>query len=225
MQDYSCLTNYSSIEKHLKHFQIVDVRRSPQAAVQGAWNIAVDELKLKDFLKARDLLLLDEGFSRVRQATACATLKKAGFQSVKILIGGASQWRSAMSKNSKPVIQFVSASDFSYEFYHGQISVIAATESISSQLKTLGFSEHRLLTSNTFAGVSEVVLSSTNGGYDAAVYIGSPSDFRQLHFNQSFANLYFLEGGVGSLYNQIKRDKLIEYARTESHETSFCAKR
>lgn len=223
--DYSCLTNYPAIAKTLKNFQLIDTRNNPALPIEGAWNIPVDELKLKNFLGPRPLLLLDEGFSRVQQATACATLKKAGFTSVKILVGGIPQWQSATTKKPKPITQFVSANDFIHEFFNGRISVVAATEKTSFQLKELGFSEHRLLATNNFSRLAEIVISSSGGGYDPVVYIGTPADFSQLEFNQHFSNLYFLQGGVDSLVAQLRRDQLIEYTRTKPQETSFCAKK
>jgi len=223
--DYSCLTNYPAIAKNLKNFQLIDARTNPEFPIDGAWNIPVNELKLKGFLGERSLLLLDEGFSRVQQATACATLKKAGFTSVKILVGGVPQWQSANSKKPKPVTQFVSANDFIHEFFNGRISVVAATEKTSLQLKELGFSEHRLLATNNFSKLAEIVISSSGGGFDPVVYVGTPADFNQLAFNQHFSNLYFLQGGVDSLLAQLRRDQLIEYTRTKPQETSFCAKK
>lgn len=224
-QDYSCLTNYPTILKNIKNYQLVDVRRKPDAVISDAWNIPADELKLKSFLSSRQLLLLDEGFSRVQQATTCATLKKAGFTSVKILVGGIPQWQNANTKKPKPVTQFISANDFIHEFFNGRISVVAATGTISSQLKELGFSEHRLLTANKFSNLADIVISSSGGGYDPVVYIGTPADFSQLEFNQHFSNLYFLQGGVDSLVAQLRRDRLIEYTRSKPQEIPFCAKK
>ncbi|PUA27856.1 MAG: hypothetical protein B0W54_15120 [Cellvibrio sp. 79] len=225
VQDYSCLTNYPAIAKNIRSYQLIDTRSNPDVAVNDAWNIPVDELKLKGFLGTRPLLLLDEGFSRVQQAATCATLKKAGFTSVKILVGGISQWQNANTKKPKPVTQFVSASDFIHEFFNGRVSVVAATEATSARLKELGFSDHRLLVENKFSKLAEIVISSSGGGYDPVVYIGTPADFQQLEFNQHFSNLYFLQGGVDSLLAQLRRDQLIEYTRTKPQETSFCAKK
>lgn len=225
VQDYSCLTNFPAIAKNIKDYQLVDTRNNPDIPVQDAWNIPVNELKLKDFLGTRSLLLLDEGFSRAQQATTCATLKKAGFTSVKILVGGIPQWQNVNTKKPKPAAQFISASDFIHEFFNGRVSVVAATEASSLQLKELGFSEHHLLAANKFSYLSETVISSSSGGYDPVVYIGTPADFKQLEFNQHFSNLYFLQGGVDSLAAQLRRDQLIEYTRTKPQETSFCAKK
>lgn len=225
VQDYSCLTNYPSIEKSLKNYQLIDVRNNSDTTIKDAWHIAIDELKLKSFLAERPVLLLDDGFSRARQATACATLKKAGFTSVKILVGGIHQWQHATTKKVKPLTQIVLANDFVHEFFNGRISVIAATEATSAKLNELGFSEHHLLAVNKFADVANVVINSSGGGYDPVVYIGSPEDYRQLEINQHFSNLYFLQGGVDALIAQLRRDNLIESARTTPQEIPFCAKK
>ena len=224
-QDYSCLTNYPAIAKNIKSYQLVDIRNNPDTPVSNAWNIPVDELKLKDFLANRSLLLLGESFSRVQQATACATLKKAGFASVKILVGGIAQWDQINTKKPKPKRQPVSAADFIYEYFNGHVSVVAATEAASSQLNALGFSEHRLLPANTFSNVADIVIGASNGGYDPVVYIGSPADSATLEFNQHLPNLYFLQGGIEALVAQLRRDQLIEYSRTKPQEASFCAKK
>ncbi len=224
-QDYSCLTNYPTIAKNIKSYQLIDIRNNPDTSIKDTWNIPGDELKLQEFLANRSLLLLDEGFSRVQQATACAKLKKAGFVSVKILIGGIAQWNSINTKKPKPKKQSVSAADFIYEYFNGRVSVIAATETVSSELKALGFSEHRLLPANNFSNVADIVIGASDGGYDPVVYIGTPADSAQLEFNQHLPNLYFLQGGVESLVAQLRRDQLIEYSRTKPQEVPFCAKK
>lgn len=224
-QDYSCLTNYPSIAKNIKNYQLVDVRKNTDASIVDAWVIPVDELKLKSFLSNRPLLLLSEGFSRAEQATACATLKKAGFTSVKILIGGLPQWKTVTSKNPLQTIQTVQANDVIHEYFNGRVSIVAATESISAELKEIGFSEHRVLPSNTFPLLADIVITSSNGGYDPVVYIGSPDDFNQLEFNQQLTNLYILQGGISSLITQLRRDQLIGLSRDKPQEIPFCAQR
>lgn len=225
VQDYSCLTNYPSIAKAIKNYQLVDVRTKPEAPIKDAWIISIDELKLKSFLANRPLLLLDDGFSRVQMATACATLKKAGFTSVKMLVGGTAQWKSATAKKAPIENKTVSADQFIYEYFNGHVSVVAATESVSTTLKSAGFTEHRALPANKFSALVDMAITSTGNGYDPIVYIGTPADISQLEINQNLPNLYFLQGGVNSLIAQLQRDQLIEHARAEPQGIPFCAKK
>ena len=223
-QDYSCLTNFLTISKNINTYQLIDTR-SLETPAKNAWNISVDELKLKTFLGKRPLLLLSEGFSRVEQATACATLKKSGFSSIKILVGGYPHWENIANKEQAPVTQWVSSNELIYEYFNGRVVMVAATKTISTQLKEIGFSDHHVLPENTFANLGNIVISSSGGGYDPVVYIGTPADINQLVFNQHFSNLYFLQGGFDSLVAQLKRDQLIEYSRAIPQDVPFCAKK
>lgn len=225
IQDYSCLTNYPAISKTIKNYQLVDVRNKRDVPVKDAWIISIDELKLKSFLANRPLLLLDDGFSRVQMATACATLKRAGFTSVKMLVGGTAHWKSATAKKAPIENKTVSADQFIYEYFNGHVSVVAATESVSTTLKSAGFTEHRALPANKFSALVDMAITSTGNGYDPIVYIGTPADISQLEINQNLPNLYFLQGGVNSLIAQLQRDQLIEHARAEPQGVPFCAKK
>lgn len=222
--DYSCLTNFAAISKNINTYQLIDTRTNPETLIKGAWNIPVDELKLKDFLSKRPLLLLGEGFSRVEQATACATLKKAGFTSIKILVGGYPHWEDIARKKPIPTTQRVSANEFIYEYFNGRVVMVAATKTISAQLKEIGFSDHHVLPENKFSDLGDIVIGSSGGGYDPVVYIGTPADVNQLEVNQNFSNLYILQGGLNSLVAQLRQDQRIEHSRTKSQDVTFCAK-
>ncbi|ACE85260.1 rhodanese-like domain-containing protein [Cellvibrio japonicus] len=223
--DYSCLTDFPTISKNLKRYQLVDIRTNPVIPLKDSWNISVDELKLKDFLANRPLLLLDEGFSRVQQASICTTLKQAGFTSVKILVGGIPQWYNATHRKTAQRNQFVSAKDVVYEYFNGRILLVAATAAISRQLEELGFDEHKTLETNKFSELSNIVVSSSNGGYDPVVYLGTKDDLNALDINQYLPNLYILNDGPKALLSQLRHNKLIDYARNAPQEVNFCAQK
>lgn len=224
-QDYSCLTNYPSISQKIKNYQLVDVRKNPDFQIEQAWIIPTDELKHKAFLINRPLLLLSDGFSRVSLASDCALLKKAGFTNVKMLIGGAPLWRQASVKARHPATpQFVSARNLITEYFNGRVSIVSASEKTSEKLKKIGITKIATLAGDQFSVVSDLVVSTSNGGFDPVVYIGDAQ--LQLNFNnlQTLPNLYQLQGGIDALVAQLNNDVLVDASRESPQGIPFCAK-
>lgn len=223
--DYSCLTDYPSISKKIKTYQLIDIRPVVNSAIEHAWTIPVDELKHKHFLRDRSLLLLGHGFSRVSLASDCAVLKKAGFINVKMLVGGEPQWRQVSTrKNSVQSPQAVSARDLIVEYFNGRVSIISASSQVSEKLKKIGITRFNTLERNQFSAVSDLVVSTSNGGFDPVVYIGDPQSHLDFNKQHSMPNLYQLQGGVDALAAQLSSDALVEASRVASQGYSFCAK-
>lgn len=224
-QDYSCLTDYPSIANKLRQYQLIDVRKTPNFQVEQAWVISTGELRHKTFLINRPLLLLNDGFSRVNLASDCALLKKAGFTDVKMLIGGASLWRQASIKKQPPQTpQFVSARNFIAEYFNGRVSIISASEKISEKLKKIGFNTFTTLNNNNFSIVSDLVVRTSNDGFDPVVYIGDSQSQLDFKNQQNLQNLYQLQGGVDELIAQLNNDVLVEISRKIPQGIPFCAK-
>ncbi len=224
-QDYSCLTNYPSISSKITAYQLVDVRKSPDFQIDQAWIIPTDELKHKTFLAQRPLLLLGDGFSRVSLASDCALLKRAGFTHVKMLIGGAPLWRQASMKTKYPSTpQFVSARNLITEYFNGRVSIISASEKISENLKKMGITKFATLAGNQFSVVSDLVVSTSNGGFDPVVYVGDSQNQLSINNQQQLPNLYQLQGGIDALVTQLNNDVLVEASREAPQGIPFCAK-
>jgi rhodanese-related sulfurtransferase len=224
-QDYSCLTNYPSISQKIKTYQLVDIRKNPDSQIEHAWIIPTDELKHKAFLNNRPLLLLNDGFSRVSLASDCALLKKAGFTDVKMLIGGAPQWRQATLKTkTRTIPQFVSPRNVVTEYFNGRVSIISASEKVSEKLKKIGITKFATLGSDQFSVVSDLVVSTSNGGFDPVVYIGDSQSKLDFNNQQTLPNLYQLQGGIDGLVAQLNNDVLVEAAREAPQGIPFCAK-
>jgi rhodanese-related sulfurtransferase len=224
-QDYSCLTNYPSISQKIKTYQLVDIRKNPDYQIEQAWIIPTDELKHKTFLNNRSLLLLNDGFSRVSLASDCALLKKAGFTDVKMLIGGAPQWRQASLKTKNRAIpQSVSPRNVITEYFNGRVSIISASEKVSEKLKKIGITKFAALGSDQFSVVSDLVVSTSNGGFDPVVYIGDSQSKLDFNNQQILPNLYQLQGGIDGLVAQLNNDILVEAAREAPQGIPFCAK-
>ena len=224
-QDYSCLINYPSISSKIKTYQLVDIRKSPDFQIEQAWVIPMDELKHKTFLINRPLLLLGDGFSRVSLASDCALLKKAGFTNVKMLIGGAPLWRQASVKAKYPTtLQFVSARNLITEYFNGRVSIVSASEKISEKLNNIGFTKFHTLGDNQFSAVSDLVVGTSNGGFDPVVYVGDSRSELDFSRQNALPNLYQLQGGIDALVAQLNSDVLVEASREVPQGVPFCAK-
>jgi hypothetical protein len=223
--DYSCLIDYPSINKKIRTYQLVDIRSVTGSAIVDAWTIPVDELKHKNFLVNRSLLLLGDGFSRVSLASDCAMLKKAGFTDVKMLIGGAPRWYQVSTrKKLTHSPQFVSARNLIVEYFNGRISIISASNQVSERLKKIGITRFSTLDRDHFSAVSDLVISTSNGGFDPVVYIGDSQSHFDINNQQPMQNLYQLQGGIDALAAQLNNDVLVEKSRVASQGYSFCAK-
>ncbi len=74
---------------------IVDVRngkRFDEFRIPGSINIPLHFIKAKNFLKGKQVVMVNEGFSRNRLENECRGLNEAGFN-VSILAGGLCAWR------------------------------------------------------------------------------------------------------------------------------------
>jgi len=92
---------YISSESASEHFSsktafLIDLRDAQafQAyRISGSLNIPAHTLKTKNFLKSRQLILVNEGYNDNRLEMLCLNLREAGFSKVSIMAGGLNQWQ------------------------------------------------------------------------------------------------------------------------------------
>lgn len=78
-----------------KKLMIIDVRNSAayeEVRIPGSVNIPLYALKTKNYLKTKNMVLANEGFSRTQIEKECESLIKLGFN-IKILNGGLTAWQ------------------------------------------------------------------------------------------------------------------------------------
>ena len=91
-----------SVEKVLDQLQkkqeilLVDVRNQAdfeRLRIPGSVHIPLFALRTKPFLKSGSVVLINEGFSYAPLERECLELRRLGFESVRILIGGLCSWK------------------------------------------------------------------------------------------------------------------------------------
>jgi len=226
--DFSCLTNLPLISSDLSSYQLIDTRlvRELDISLSDAWKIPVTQLKTKAFLKERRLLLIGEGFNRVQAASDCAVLRSAGFDNVKILVGGVDTWRIAKRNRRLPVntsIKTVSAQQVLHEYHNNKVVLIATTQEIAENLSKLGLDYHLLESDYTAEKITDIVVTNTGDGFYPAVVVGDEK-FANLTFKNPLPNLYELVGGVESLSQQVKNNMLTNHRRSSVPKRFVCGK-
>ena len=91
--DLSCAVTMASIKQSLKDSSVivVDTRLSDSYAqfhVPNSLQLSARDLRFKSTLRGQSLILIGDGKNEREIYSACAQLKAAGFQSVKVLSGG-----------------------------------------------------------------------------------------------------------------------------------------
>lgn len=224
--DFSCFTDIPSISAELRTYQLVDIRNDAEGAlsIPHAWKMPIAQLKIKSFLKKRQLLLIDESFSRVRAASNCAILKQHGFENIKVLVGGFDAWNSFHRNPRSPVdtsIKSVSAQQVLYEYFNTKVLLIALTKEISEGLNALGLDDHIFTQSPTAEKITEIVVTTSGSGFYPVVIVSS-ADFTDLEFNNPLPNLYSLRGGIESLSEQIQKNIWANHTRTSEQKRFVC---
>lgn len=89
--------NALKLDVNNKSAQFVDVRDQDAYSrfrIPGSINMPLDFIRTKTFLKGKTLVLVDEGYRRLRLEKTCADLHSRGFNP-SILAGGLSAWQAA----------------------------------------------------------------------------------------------------------------------------------
>lgn len=227
--DYSCLTDLPSISQKLSSFQLVDTRQStstPNKNMKDAWLMPIADLKNKSFLQKKSLLLIGDGFSRVSAARDCADLKKIGFTSTKILLGGIDTWMDFKKGKGEPnrVLSEVSSQELLFEYFNGQVVLITTSKVVAERLKALGITKFHNVDIQNKQAIVDVVLMHSNNGYDPVVLIGENAGWN-IKMPMSFSNLYLLAGGVHALKRNIEQNAWVNHNRMAPAVGGVCAAR
>lgn len=224
--DFSCLTNIPSISSQLASYQLIDIRTHADQTfpLANSWNIPVNQLKTKNFLRSHQLMLVGDGFSRATAAAQCAMLKKSGFNNVKMLVGGVDAWQAYKRDRHLPIntaLKMVSAQQVLHEYFNNKVILIAATQVIAKQLEDLGLDHHMVAADFTAEKVANIVLTSTGDGFYPAVIVLDEAQASP-HFKSPLPNLYELAGGIESLSEQIQKNKLTNHTRSAVPKRFIC---
>ncbi len=227
--DLSCLIDLAAAKGQRKPFQLIDIRpkaKAENSPIFDALPISINALPYKSFLKNRSILLLADGFSRVKLGYACARLKKAGFTNVKALVDGARVW-SVNNPSKKQVDQSfrkkgVSPRDFSYEYKNGKVITVALGEKTATKLGSIGILSHNLYALKEKEITNKIIeLVKTSGGYYPIVLVDRSAAVLNSRL-QSIPNLYYLSEGIDSLIAYTQEKKWINYNRTTGPHRKQC---
>ena len=227
--DYSCLTDVASMGEAITAYQLIDTRTHNTNAsdkITDAWRMPVLELKNKKFLQNKTLLLIGEEFSRVNAAHDCATLKKAGFTAVKLLVGGAGAWAEYknMPVSVNKTVKMVSAQALIFEYFNGHVPIIATSKYSASTLTNLGISNFQFLEGNDAQRINEW-LQRNNGNRYTPVIIVSENASAALKVSYNFSNVYQLDGGVDALRQQLEGNIWINHNRMDTSGGFVCGRK
>jgi rhodanese-related sulfurtransferase len=217
-KDYSCFTDLISLGQKRNNFQLIDIRPSAATAgvgLTGAWLMPVSELKLKSFLQKKPLLLVGDSFSRAEAARDCALLKKSGFTSAKILLGGVDAWTASQHST-------INAQQLMFEYFNGQVVIIAMSTQVGDWLKALGFTQFHTLSRYDEQKVSEIASTTSNNGYDPVVLV-TADGVAPVREQKSLPRIYFLAGGMLALQAQVEKNLWTNHNRTTANSGGFCA--
>jgi rhodanese-related sulfurtransferase len=225
--DYSCLTDLPSILQKLPSLQLIDTRQSRPVHnknTKDAWLIPITELKNKSFLQKKSLLLIGDGFSRVSAARDCAELKKIGFISTKILLGGIDTWIDFKKERGEPsrVLSEVSSQELLFEYFNGQVVLIATSKVVAERLETLGITKFQTVDAQNKQAIIDIVLTQSNNSYDPVVLIGENGGL-DIKMPINLPNLYLLSGGVRALKTKIEQNAWANHNRTAPVVGGVCA--
>lgn len=222
-QDFSCLTDLPSIQQKISHYQLIDIRSTDNVNnYSQIWKLNVNQLKHKDYLQHKKLLLLGDDFSRVKAANDCYNLKKQGFDQIKILVGGFNIWDSYNNKQQyTQTSQRVTARDFIHEFFNGTVIVAVSDKNTATKLSALGIDSYLIETQSLSQKLSDLIINKTMNGYFPLVYIGDTSSLHNAKLHQ-YPNFYYLEGGFDALQAQLKTDVMTDMSRYDLLNVTAC---
>ncbi len=224
VRDFSCLTDLPSLSDSLHSYQLIDTRVSDhiEASVAGAWRMSVEELRNIAPLKAKRLLLVGQGFSRARAAGDCATLKSAGFEQVKILVGGADTWNAvALENNPGGKAKVITAKELVFEYFNSQVELVTLSESLSTEIKELGLSNYYFSPQTAVNGIRQIAINNSGNGFFPIVII---TDSNTEIDNQLLAlpNVYQLENGTAAISDYFEKSLWTNLNRTGVPRRYLC---
>jgi len=202
----SCFVDHHYFLQNQQSYQLVDVREDKSnATLPSSLRISLRSLQYKKTFKGKKLVLLDSGFSRARAVNWCGRLKKAGFSSVKFLLGGEVAYRKGLQiTDGYRVSKAVSALDVLYEWSSGYVHLVTLGQGVDTKLKELGL-DSGLHFDFSEANDIKDLLPPLVSGYHTVVLVGETDAISaQALENIDSSNIYYLKGGISELNRSIK---------------------
>jgi len=238
-KDFFCFVSFENSK--FQHAQIVDLRLSEdfyQGRIPGSINVSSETLPYKSFLKNKPLLLVADGFGRVKESKLCSSLLDAGFTQAKILRDGMRSWL-AHGKPFQALSAYpngfstIKSEDVLHEFQFSRIKIVSLNRSFDKRLESffgeisrVNLSENiddlwqRLLT------VSEKSNSVGGGAINVSkhyedipiVLVGMPASYlkiQQFRVPDTLTHTYFLKNNVASLSKHRRQLEKIKEAQAK----------
>ena len=195
---------------HQGHRLIVDTRTQKSYSrlhALGSVNLPATQIVAKKQLAHQPLLIVGESHDRFMAGQLCGRLANAGFQDVKILLGGI---RALVEELST-----VDAREVLIELLQDQIYLVAASEAVVASIPELSGQFVEILDIADKDKTFERILSlSANANYPLVI-IGSKVDYQALRrlMNIVFLpNLYLVDGGPWAVKKYIAAHEQIQVA-------------
>jgi len=228
LPDYSC---FITIEEFPSSDPlIVDVRASrlfEKSRIPGSISLSREELLRTESLKPRQLVLVDQGFSRFDQAVTCEKANRHGFENFKILTDGVSGWNAAgrsllgLSQHFDE-LHHISVKDLISESYRGSVSILAPRQLVAKvqnlfpYSSVIGFDAAGLTESEIISALSE----HSNGGKSPLVVIQANDHSR----NQAsqLRSVYIMDGTVRDIEAYARDHSILNAKREEIPQRFKC---
>ena len=193
-----------------KKLVLVDVRLSrdfEKCHIPGSLNIPIYALKTKTFLKAKPVVLVNEGFHVTPLARACTDLNQSGF-SATILAGGLAAWEDAGADLAgdpfaRAALRQITPQDLYLERDNPHVSIVADSDGgkayggFGPNLQRLSGLEKQ----ETATAMKKNKGSSSSDPFACLVVVTAMGGSRHAMIQRNFASaglhkVFFLEGGA-----------------------------
>lgn len=228
--DAACLISpEEALYRHHRGATLIDVRSASayrKYRIPGSLNIPLYAIRVKPYLKAHEIILLDSGPQLKKLLSGCRQLKAGGFK-VHVLYGGIVGWRAAggeiegMAPSARTPL--LAPREFLLEYEPRRWGVIRVTSKLGKRGKSadpLG-GEKTIALANAKHGLLEMVegIQKHRGGTAlgpfVAVMADDPTQYAQLaaRLKGKARNVYFIAGGTAAYRRARVRLRSIEGKR------------
>jgi rhodanese-related sulfurtransferase len=213
-------------------FAFVDVREKrgfESASIPGSLNIAQHAVKSTGFLRARTVVLVDEGWGNPALESECRSLMKLGF-AARILRGGVNAWQAAgrafeTGRAANPALAEVQPRDYLAARIFDDWLVVDAREKSEAAVSPLPEAVNVPFSSAPEFAESMAGLVARRGSYMRAMIVGvdgrENSPMRRALPAMPGCAMFFLAGGHQALREQLAMGVALAQSRTE--HTGFLA--
>ncbi|MEH6822804.1 MAG: hypothetical protein V7629_02695 [Motiliproteus sp.] len=212
----SCFITAEQLPQWAADYQVVDVRplHRDQSPLADGLRISPRELINLPQLRSSNLLLIDRSFGSMRPSLWCDRLNKAGFTSVKFLLGGDANYLSLFQPQSPVSVsaRAVAASAFWPEWHHGYVHIVVENEQVRQQLERLELVADLVLVADVQKQpeqLAEFVEAVSNRSAPIVVIGAESASTRRLVNRSPPLNLFYLEGGITRLKAFVQQHRAI----------------